>query len=95
VFTSGVRFGDWILCDNTTIILDLDLQLVVRHNTFAKLKDLTETIRSQPMFGVLSDVSLQQDRMAAAEHTAAIDEFLSEMSNFRHVYVSGDEIAIR
>ena len=44
VLACRVRFGDRILRNNTTIILDLDVQLVVQHNPFAELKDLTQAI---------------------------------------------------
>jgi hypothetical protein len=95
VLTCRAGFGDRILRNNTTIVLNLDVQVVVRHNAFAKLKDFTKAIGSQSMVGVFPDVSLQQDRIAAAERTATIDEFLRYVSNFRYVRVSGNEIALR
>ena len=47
------------------------------------------------MFSVFPDVGLQHNRIAAAEHAAAIDEFFSHVSNFGYVCMHRDEIAVR
>lgn len=94
VLAGSFRVYGGILRNDTAVILHLHGQSIVRQNLFAELKDFSEALGSEPMFCVFPNVSLQQDRLAFAKHTAAIDEVLSHVPNFRDVCMR-DEIAIR
>jgi len=52
------RFCDRVLSDNTAIIFDFHVQLVIRQNTFAKFQNPGESIGAEPVFRVATDMCL-------------------------------------
>ena len=95
MFSGWLYFRDRVLRDHATIVFDFNLQLVVRQDALAELKDLREPIRFQPMPGILSDVGLEQNRLALSRDAAAIDKVFHDMAHFGDMGVRRDKIAIR
>jgi len=90
-----LRLEDWILSYDTTIVFHFDIQTIVRQDSITQLQDLGKTFGSEPMFDVVADVSLQQNRFCFGSHTAAIDKVLHDMTDFGHMRVRRNMIAIR
>ena len=88
------RFCDRVLSYNTAIIFDFHVQLVTGQNTFAKFQNPGESIRPKPVFGIASDMCLQQHLFFLAGLAAAIDKFSHDVTDFGYVGVSRDIIPI-
>jgi hypothetical protein len=94
MFTFESRFCDRVLRDNTAIIFNFNVQLVVWQNAFAQLQNLGESIGPEPVFRVAPDMCLEQHLFFFAGFATAIDELSYYVTNFGYVRVSWDIIAI-
>jgi len=94
MLTFESRFCDRVLSYDTAIIFDFHVQLVTRQNTFAKFQNPGESIRPKPVFGIASDMCLQQHLFFFAGFTTAIDELSYHVTDFGYVGVSRDIIPI-
>jgi hypothetical protein len=95
MFARRLNFLHRILRYHAAIVFHFDFELIVRQNAFPELKDLGESIRFQPMIGVLTDVRLEQGRFVLPHDAAAIDKVFRHVPNFRDVSVRRNEVAIR
>jgi hypothetical protein len=88
-------FCDRVLRDDAAIVFDLNIEAVVWQNALAKFQDFREPIGTEAVFGVVTDMCLQQHFFFSPGLAAAVDEFFHHVTNFGHMCVSRDIIAIR
>ena len=87
---------DRVLRDDTALVFHFHLQVVVRQNLFAEVEDLCEAPGGEAMIDVVRHVRLEQAGVrGVVELSAAIDEALGYVSDFRDVEMRRDLVAIR
>jgi hypothetical protein len=84
-----------VLGHDAAIVFHFDFEPVVRENLIADLKDLREAIRAKPVISVRANMSLQQDGVAPACNATAIDEAFGDVTDFGHVGVRRNNVAVR
>ena len=94
MFAFESRFCDRVLRDNTAIIFDFNVQLVVWQNAFAELQNPGKSVGPEPVFRVAPDVCLEQDLFFVAGFATAVDEVSCHVTNFGYVRMSWDIIAV-
>lgn len=94
MFSVARHFLDRILRHYTTIVFDLDLQLVVGQDAPAEFQDFGKTARLQSMVRVAADVSLEQNRFTFSSNTAAINEVLHDVPDFGDVSMRRNLLAV-
>jgi hypothetical protein len=88
------RCCDRVLSDNTAIVFDFNVQLIVWQNAFAELQDFRESIGTEPVLRVATDMCLEQYLFFCAGFATAIDKLPYHVTNFGYVSVSGNHTAI-
>jgi hypothetical protein len=94
MFTIPFRFDHRILRDDTTVVFHFDLQLFVRQDAPAELENFRKPVRPQAMIDVPADMRLEHDCLGSTGNSAAIDEVLCGVADFRDA-AWADEIAAR
>ena len=89
------RLRNRVLGDNTAIIFDFNIQAIVRQDTPAEFENLTESVRTKPVFRIASDMCLQQHFFLFAGFASAIDKVSDYVANFGHMRMSRDIIPTR
>lgn len=67
----------------------------MREHAFAQSEDFRELISAQPMLSVITHVRLEHNMFLTAGHSSAINIVFCHVTNFRHVRMLGNMIAIR
>ena len=85
-----------ILRDDTTVVFDFNLHVIVRQHFVAKLENLGEGAGFQPVVIIVADPRLQQASISGFVNLApAIDESLGDVAHFGNVEVPWNFVAIR
>jgi hypothetical protein len=87
--------SNWILRNDTTIVLDVYIQVSAWNHAISESQDFHETIRSQPVIDIITNVGLQNDLLLFSDYSATIDKVSNEMADFSNVSVRRNVIAIR
>ena len=95
MFSGRPNVHDRILRDDTAIVFDLHVEIVIWQDPCAELEDFCESIGAEPVFGVAPDMCLEQDLFFFAGFAAAIDEFSNHVTDFGDVNVSRNVSTVR
>ncbi|HET6887023.1 MAG TPA: hypothetical protein VFH87_03770 [Candidatus Udaeobacter sp.] len=88
-------FGNWILRYDAAVVFHIYIQVCTRNYAISQLQYFRKAICPKPMIGVIADVRLQYNFFFFSGLSATIDEVSDHMSNFSHMSVRRDVIAIR
>jgi hypothetical protein len=94
MLTRRVDFAHRILRDDATIVFYFHVELIIRQDSGAELKDFRETVCAEAMLGIATDVCLKDDRFIPSGKAAAVDEVFHHMTNFSDVGMRGKDISI-
>ena len=83
-----------ILRYDTAIVFNIYIQFRMRKQPSPKLQDFGKAVRSEAMAEVVTDMRLKHDLFLFPRHAATVDEVFDDMSNFSHMGMRRDVIAI-
>jgi hypothetical protein len=61
VLTIRHGLSNWILRNNAAVVFDIYIQVRAWNHAISELQDFCETVRSQPVIGIITDMRLQDD----------------------------------
>lgn len=85
---------DWVLRHDAAVVLDLDLQTIMRQDTLPQLQNFGETSVCQVVIDVFAYPCLQKTGLGFGGQSTAVDRLFCDMADFRYVKVRRDLAAI-
>jgi hypothetical protein len=95
MFAGRFDFEHWILGDETTIVFYFHVELIVRKNAAAELKDFRKAVRAQAVVDIAADVRLKDHRFVSPGEAAAVDEVFYYVTDLGHMGVRGNGVSVR
>ncbi len=82
------------MSDNTAIVLDFHIELIIRQNSSTEFKNICKSIGTKPVFCIIADMCLQQHLFFLTSGTAAVDKPFYHVADFGQMGMARDKIAI-
>ena len=95
MLTVDFRVRNRVLRHNTAVVFDLDIKSVARQDSFPEFENPSESIGAESVFGVSSDMCLQQDLFFSARLTAAVDKVSYHVTDLSYMRMNRNVISIR
>jgi hypothetical protein len=94
MFTGRFDFEHWILRDDATIVFYFHVELIVRQDSAAEMKDFREAIRAKPVLDIAADMRLKDNRFVPPREAPAVDEVFHDVTDLGHMGMRWNGISI-